>query len=132
MQSVRRAFAALDVLVASAPRAVRVADLARHLEVSPATASRVLATLVEEGYAARTVDRRYTIGVRSLPLATGWTRRLRDAAMGPAIRVAEQTGEVVVVSQLLGGGAAPLLGHLPRRRTAIRPYVLGLVISPHP
>ncbi|MFI5611933.1 IclR family transcriptional regulator [Amycolatopsis sp. NPDC051903] len=132
LQSVRRAFAALDVLVASAPRAVRVADLARHLEVSPATASRVLTTLVEEGYAARTPDRRYTIGVRSLPLATNWLRRLRDAALGPAIRVADQTGEIVVVSQLLGGEQVPLLWHLPRRREGIGADVLGHVLSPYP
>src|ERR1700754_510748 len=91
MKSVRRAFAALDVLVESAPLAVRVADLAGYLGVSAATASRVLATLAEQGYATRTVDRRYTIGVRSLPLATNWMRMLRDAAMEPAIRVADQT-----------------------------------------
>jgi IclR family transcriptional regulator, acetate operon repressor len=132
MQSVRRALAALDVLVASAPRAVRVADLAEHLGVSTATVSRILATLAEQGYATRTVDRRYTIGVRSLPLATNWMRKLRDAAMEPAIRVANQTGEIVVVSQMLGFEQVPLLWHLPRHRDSMRATDIAQVVSPHP
>ncbi|MFD1523186.1 IclR family transcriptional regulator [Pseudonocardia yunnanensis] len=132
MKSVRRAFAALDVLVESAPRAVRVADLAGYLGVSAATASRVLATLAEQGYATRTVDRRYTIGVRSLPLATNWMRMLRDAAMEPAIRVADQTGEIVVVSQLLGAEQVPVLWHLPRHRETMSATDIAQVVSPYP
>jgi DNA-binding MarR family transcriptional regulator len=35
---------------------IRVGDLARHEGVAPATLSRVVAVLVEEGYAVRTID----------------------------------------------------------------------------
>ncbi|MBO0848331.1 MAG: helix-turn-helix domain-containing protein [Pseudonocardia sp.] len=133
MRSVRRALAALDALLTAAPRAVRVADLARHLGVSAATASRLLATLSDEGYAARTVDRRYVIGTRALPMATTWLGAVREAAKGPARRVADQTGEIVVVSQMLGSEQVPLLWHLPPdRRGSDVQAVLAQVTSPYP
>jgi DNA-binding IclR family transcriptional regulator len=48
VRSVERALAALDFLVDAAPRAVRVTDVAHHLELSLATASRLLATMGRE------------------------------------------------------------------------------------
>lgn len=109
MRSVRRAFAALEFLVSAAPHTVRPTDLAQHLEASLATASRTLATLVEQGYASRTADRRFTVGPRSMVLATGWVNRVRAAAAAPAARVSRATGETVMVSQLLGGEQIPLI-----------------------
>lgn len=132
MQSIRRALATLDVLVARAPQAVAVSDLARHLGVSVATASRILATLAEQGYAARTVDRRYLIGVRSLPLATNWMRRIRAAAIGPATRVADETGGIAVVSQMLGSQQVPVLVKQTRPLQGAGAEDLAQVTKPHP
>jgi hypothetical protein len=44
--------ATLDFLAAAAPAAVRVTDVAGHRGLSQATASRLLATLADTGYAA--------------------------------------------------------------------------------
>lgn len=114
LRSVRRAFAALDFLVAAAPTAVRVTAVAGHLDVTPATASRVLATLVDLGHASRTPDRRYTLGPRSICRATGWVGRLRASALGPMNRVGDATGEAVIVSQLLGHREYPFVWRWPR------------------
>lgn len=102
LKSVGRALAALTLLVDAAPRTVRVTDVARRLEIDSATAHRLLATLVSHRYASRMPNRTYTVGPRSLSMATAWLRRLRAAAAGPLSRVAAATGETVVVVQLLG------------------------------
>jgi DNA-binding IclR family transcriptional regulator len=116
VRSVERALTALDYLVAIAPRTARVTDVARHLGLSLAATSRLLATMTESGYASRTADRRFTLGPRSLPLAQDWVTSLRAAAEGPVTRAAAATGESVMLTLLLGGSAAPLAWHPPRRR----------------
>jgi IclR family transcriptional regulator, acetate operon repressor len=132
MRSVRRAFTALEFLVAAAPNTVRVTDLAHHLDVSVATASRTLATLVEQGYGSRTAGRRFTVGPRSMQLATAWVSRVRAAAAAPASRVAEATGEIVMVSQLLGDEQVPLIWHQPKGRRGDEARVLARVATPYP
>jgi DNA-binding IclR family transcriptional regulator len=113
VRSVRRALAALDFLAAAAPAAVRVTDVAGHLGLSLATASRLLATLADSGYASRASERRFTVGPRSVLLAAEWVARLRAAAAGPFARVRAATGESVMLSQLLGGTAVPIAWHKP-------------------
>jgi DNA-binding IclR family transcriptional regulator len=102
MRSADRALAALDFLVDAAPQAVRVTDVAHHLELSLATASRLLATLAERGYASRTSERRFTVGPRSLLLASKWMASVRAAAAAPLGRASAATGEGVMLAQLLG------------------------------
>src|ERR1700677_241821 len=108
MRSADRALAALDFLVDAAPRTVRVTDVARHLELSLATASRLLATLVDRGYASRTSDRRFTVGPRSVLLADKWIASVRAAAAGPINRASVATGEGVMLAQLLGDVMVPI------------------------
>lgn len=81
---------------------MRVTDVAQHLELSLATASRLLATLVERGYASRTTERRFTVGPRSLLLASKWMASVRAAAAAPMGRASTATGEGVMLAQLLG------------------------------
>lgn len=132
MRSVRRALAALEFLVSVAPHTVRATDLAHHLDVSLATASRTLATLVEQGYGSRTADRRFTVGPRSMALATAWISRVRAAAAAPAARVARATGETVMVSQLLGDEQIPLIWHQPKGRGGDEDQVLASIAKPYP
>lgn len=132
LRSVRRAFAVLELLVAAAPHTVRVADLARELQVSPATASRLLATLVEHGYASRTAERRFTVGPRSMALATAWVSCVRAAAAGPVGRVASATGETVLVTQLLGDQQVPVLLHQPNGGRGDDARVLAGIATPYP
>jgi IclR family acetate operon transcriptional repressor len=113
VRSVQRALAALDFLVSAAPGPVRVTDVARHLELSVPSASRLLATLVGGGYASRTPDRRFTVGPRSVLLARHWVARLRAMAAGPIARVSAATGQPVVLDQLLGDSAVTIAWHAP-------------------
>ncbi len=75
IRSVGRALDLLEIMQRAAPAGIRVRDAASHLGVDPATASRLLATLITRGYASRMPNRRYTLGARSLRLAAGWIDR---------------------------------------------------------
>lgn len=118
MRSADRTLAALDFLVDAAPRPVRVTDVAQHLELSLATASRLLAALVERGYASRTSERRFTVGPRSVLLADSWIATLRATAAGPMARVVSATGESVMLAQQLGDMLVPIAWQPPRQRAA--------------
>lgn len=132
VRSVHRALAALEFLVGAAPHAVRVTDVAVHLQVTPATASRLLATLVERGYASRTFERRFTVGPASLTLATRWISRLRTAAAAPMGRVASATGETVMLSQLLGSVEVPIAWQASPDRSPERADKIEKVPPPYP
>jgi IclR family transcriptional regulator, acetate operon repressor len=80
IRSVGRALDLLDFMQHAAPAGIRVRDAAAHLAIDPATASRLLATLISRGYASRMPNRRYTLGARSLRLASGWIDRLLQVA----------------------------------------------------
>src|ERR1700756_871207 len=62
IRSVGRALDLLDFMQRAAPAGIRVRDAAAHLAIDPATASRLLATLISRGYASRMPNRRYTLG----------------------------------------------------------------------
>ena len=62
IRCVGRALDLLEIMQRAAPAGIRVADAAAQLGVDPATASRMLATLISRGYASRTPNRRYTLG----------------------------------------------------------------------
>lgn len=119
IRSVGRALDLLDILQAAAPAGVRVQDAAARLCVDPATASRLLATLVAHGYASRMPDRRYTLGARSLRLATAWVDRLVQHAAPIMARVAEGCGETVYLLQLVGTEAVTIARLAGARRATI-------------
>lgn len=108
IRSVGRALDLLEIMQQAAPAGIRVSDAAAHLGVDPATASRLLSTLVAHGYASRLPNRRYTLGVRSLRLATAWVDRLVQLAGPIMARVAESCGETVYLLQLVGSEAVTL------------------------
>jgi DNA-binding IclR family transcriptional regulator len=102
IRSVGRALDLLDIMQRRAPAGIRVRDAADLLGVDPATASRLLATLVVHGYASRLPSRDYMLGTRSLRLATAWVDRLIQIAALPMARVAVGCGETVHLVQLIG------------------------------
>jgi IclR family acetate operon transcriptional repressor len=120
VRSVSRALELLDVLGESAPEGVRGQDVARRLGVDPATVSRLLGTLVERGYATRTSDRRYTVGPRSLRLATAWIDNVLQRAAPVLSRIHEIGGDTVYLCQLLGNQAVVVSRMLPGPRQALR------------
>lgn len=108
IRSVGRALDLLEIMQRAAPAGIRVCDAASDLGVDPATASRLLSTLMAHGYASRTPNRRYTLGVRSLHLATAWVDRLVQLAAPTMARVADSCGGTVYLLQLVGSEAVTL------------------------
>jgi DNA-binding IclR family transcriptional regulator len=121
VRSVSRALELLDALGECAPEGLRGRDLARRLGVDPATVSRMLATLVARGYASRTADRRYTVGPRSLRLATAWIDNVLARAAPVLSRIHEIGGDTVFLCQLLGDQAVVVSRMLCGSRQALLP-----------
>jgi IclR family transcriptional regulator, acetate operon repressor len=119
IRSVGRALDLLDMMQRAAPSGIRVRDAATRLGVDPATASRLLATLITRGYASRLPNRRYTLGARSLRLASVWIDRLLQIAAQPMTRIADSCGETVYLLQLVGSEAVTLARLPGTRRTVI-------------
>jgi IclR family acetate operon transcriptional repressor len=119
VRSVGRALDLLDIMQRAAPAGIRVRDAAARLGVDPATASRLLSTLITRGYASRMPNRRYTLGARSLRLASAWVDRLLQVAAPPMARVANDCGETVYLLQLVGAEAVTLARLAGTRRAMI-------------
>jgi IclR family acetate operon transcriptional repressor len=124
IRSVGRALDLLEMMQRAAPSGIRVRDAASHLGIDPATASRLLSTLMRRGYASRTPNRRYTLGPRSLRLASGWIDRLLQVAAQPMTRIANSCGETVYLLQLVGNEAVTL-ARLPGTRRAVIDVEVG-------
>jgi IclR family transcriptional regulator, acetate operon repressor len=119
IRSVGRALDLLEFMQRAAPAGIRVADAAAHLGIDPATASRLLSTLITRGYASRLQNRRYTLGARSLRLASAWIDRLLQVAAAPMTRIANSCGETVYLLQLVGTEAVTLARLAGSRRAMV-------------
>ena len=89
---------ALDVLeiLADAPEPLGVNEIARRLEVSPSSASRLLGTLAGRGLVEKVeATGRYRLGVRLLQLGTHVLQRLDVRAVARPIleRLERETGD---------------------------------------
>ena len=119
IRSVGRALDLLEIMQRAAPAGIRVCDAAASLGIDPATASRLMATLMTRGYASRMPNRRYTLGARSLRLASGWIDRLLQVADAPMRRIADGCGETVYLLQLVGSEAVTLARLIGGRRALV-------------
>lgn len=100
VQSVERTFDVLEALVA-AKRPIAISELSGQLGLHISTVHRLLATLIERGYARRDeATGRYAIGGRLLELASGLTERadLRQEAHPVLERLAAGVGETANLS----------------------------------
>ena len=104
VQSLDRALDLLEALGSAGE--LGVSDLAARTGLVPSTAHRLLATLVERGYAAQSVTGgRYLIGYKLLELATGVedrVERLRAAAREHLEAIQHETGETTNLVVLEG------------------------------
>jgi IclR family KDG regulon transcriptional repressor len=66
-QSVARALQILEEL-ARAPEPLGIREIARSIDVAPSIAQRLVATLMQSGFAEQTAERRYAIGARAYVL----------------------------------------------------------------
>jgi IclR family acetate operon transcriptional repressor len=119
IRSVGRALDLLDIMQRAAPAGIRVCDAAARLGIDPASASRLLSTLITHGYASRMPNRRYTLGARSLRLASAWIDRVLQVAATPMGRIANSCGETVYLLQLVGTEAITLARLAGTRRAMI-------------
>jgi IclR family acetate operon transcriptional repressor len=119
IRSVGRALELLEIMQRRAPAGIRVSEAAEQLGVDPATASRLLSTMVAHGFASKLPNRRYMLGTRSLRLATAWVDRLIQVAGPPMARVADSCGETVYLVQLVGSEAVTVARLAGSRRAMI-------------
>lgn len=117
IRSVGRALDLLEMMQQKAPAGIRVRDAADRLGCDPATASRLLATLIAHGYASRLPNRRYMLGTRSLWLANAWVDRLIQIIAPSMARVAGTCSGTVYLLQLVGSEAVALARLTGDRRT---------------
>lgn len=102
VRSVARALDLLELMQRRAPGGIRVREAAAHLGIDPATASRLLSTMIAKGFASKAPSRLFMLGTRSLRLATDWVDRLIAVAGPTMARVADASGETVYLVQLVG------------------------------
>ena len=107
--AVERALAVLDAL-GEAQGEIGTNELARRTGINPSSVSRLLATLVDAGYAEPTPSGRYRLGVRLLQLGSRALDGLDLRALArPALEaLAAQTGETATLSVSGGRDAVTL------------------------
>lgn len=126
MAAVERALATLDLL-AEADEPLGVNAIARDLDVSPSSASRLLGTLAAHGLVERMPDTgRYRLGVRLLQLGTHVLERLDVRATSRPFleRLERETGETATLS-LPAAGEAVTVDHIPSRRSVRSAALIG-------
>ncbi len=124
--AVERALAVLEIL-ADAPEPLGVNEIARRLDVSASSASRLLGTLGNHGLVERVATTgRYRLGVRLLQLGTHVLQRLDIRAIARPIleQVAVATGETATLS-LPAAGEGVTVDHVPSRRSVRSAALVG-------
>lgn len=124
--AVERALLVLEIL-ADSPDPLGVNDIARRLEVSPSSASRLLGTLAGHGLVERVeTTGRYRLGVRLLQLGTHVLQRLdvRTVARPILDQVEVATGETATLS-LPAAGEGVTVDHVPSRRSVRSAALVG-------
>jgi DNA-binding IclR family transcriptional regulator len=104
VQALLKGLRALDFIRArSGP--VRATEVAAHLEIDKASASRILHTLAQAGYLEQTSDRRFVPGTKLLPPQASQlveTLRLREDAGSLMARLVERSQECAHLAVLAG------------------------------
>jgi len=124
--AVERALLVLEIL-ADAPEPLGVNDIARRLDVSPSSASRLLGTLASHGLVEKVeATGRYRLGVRLLQLGTHVLQRLdvRTVARPILDEVEAATGETATLS-LAAAGEGVTVDHVPSRRSVRSAALVG-------
>ena len=114
-------------ILADASEPLGVNDIARRLEVSPSSASRLLGTLAGHGLVERVeATGRYRLGVRLLQLGTHVLQRLDVRAVARPVleRLEAETGETATLS-LPAAGEGVTVDHVPSRRSVRSAALVG-------
>ena len=101
VESVHRALVLLKLLIDKGSLGVTEAALA--LDVNASTAQRLLATLVQDGFAVQGRDRRYAVGpAMHNPGLSMQLPQLTDRLRPALVELFERTGETVHIASLVG------------------------------
>jgi IclR family acetate operon transcriptional repressor len=104
VQSVHRV---LDVIesIADSGGELAIGEIAAASHLPPATAHRLVRTLVDRGYVRQLSDRRYALGFRFVPLGTTASRMIGSTAGALLDRLVEELGESANIAILSGDRA---------------------------
>lgn len=129
--AVERALALLRALGES-DEALGVNELARRIGVHASTASRLLATLANDGFVSRDSERRYQLGVALVTLAEHVLSRLDVGALARPIlgELMRRTGETSTLS-LPGDREATTVDSVPSTSSVVSMARLGRPSLPH-
>ncbi len=102
--SLRKALALLSSMACAEQEGLRLTEIVGRTGLDPATAHRMLACLVDEGFLQKRPDKRYRLGSRifELGLVAGHIHTERVHAHRPLRRLAESIGASVVLSRRSG------------------------------
>lgn len=121
-------------VLADAAEPVAVTELAGRLELAPSTVHRILATLLNEGYAARVpAHRRYRVGPSMGRLARRTLLdhvRFGDAARRVLVRLAMDSGETSHLA-VLDGTEALAIDHVESTQPVIAHHPIGSRVPAH-
>lgn len=125
LRTVARAMALLRALAAAAPHPLRLVEVAMNAGLHKATAHRLIGALTAEGLVERTA-RGFELGPDAWLLGQAASARfdLRDLASASLDRIAAETGDVGLLSVIVGFNAhciARTEGDHPILPTSIRP-----------
>ena len=124
--AVERALDVLEIL-ADAGDPLGVNEIARRLDVSPSSASRLLGTLAARGLVERVeATGRYRLGVRLLQLGTHVLQRLDVRAVARPVleQLERRTGETATLS-LPAAGEGVTVDHVPSSRSVRSAALVG-------
>jgi IclR family acetate operon transcriptional repressor len=115
VQSVERVIELVELL-ADAPGEVTLGALAEASGLPPSTVHRLLATLVQRGWARRLPSRRYVVGPRLIHLGERSSRTLGALAAPHLARLVDEIGETANLA-LLDGDRVVYAAQVPSRHS---------------
>ncbi len=125
LRTIARAVALLRALAVASPHPLKLVEVARNAGLHKASAHRLISALIAEGMIERTA-RGFELGPEAWLLGQAAAARfdLRDLAAGSLERIAAETGDVGLLSVIVGFNAhciARAEGEHPILPTSIRP-----------
>ncbi len=129
VQSVGRVFDLLEI-VGAAGGEIGLSELAEHSRLPLPSIHRLVRTLVDRGYMRQLPNRRYTLGVRLIPLGEAATAMVGTWARPVLQQLVDELGETANVA-VLDGDMAMYIGQVPSTHSMRMFTELGRRVHPH-
>lgn len=129
VQSIERAFAILEILVANGG-SMGLSALAAAADLPLPTIHRLARTLVDLGYLRQEPSRQYTLGPRVLLLAESSSTMLNSLAQPHLLRLVDEIGETANLASL-DGDQIVYIAQVPSRHSMRMFTEVGRRVDPH-